>query len=97
MPRYDRHSDRFGASLIRRNRGEGSSGSAIFKAAEALRETELEAAQPEATAAAGGQESDDLESMSIDQLRELAKELDVPNRAQIIERDELVAAIRERM
>lgn len=97
MPRYDRHSDRSGASLIRPSRSEAPAGSAIFKAAEALRETELEAAQPEATGFASGSKSGDLESMSIDELRELAKELDVPNRGQIIEQDELIAAIRARM
>ena len=97
MPRYDRHSDRSGASLIRPSGSEAPSGSAIFKAAEALRETELAAAQPEAKGVEGESKSDDLESMSIDELRELAKDLDVPNRGQIIEQDELVAAIRARM
>jgi len=97
MPRYDRHSDRSGASLFRPSPSGGSSGSAIFKAAEALRETELEAAQPETAGATGGLESYDLAGMSIDELRELARELDVRNNGQIIERDELLAAIRDRL
>jgi hypothetical protein len=97
MPRYDRHSDRSGASLIRPSRSEAPSGSAIFKAAEALRETELEAARPEATGTEGRSKSDDLESMSVDELRGLATELDIPNRAQITEQDELIAAIRQRL
>ena len=97
MPRYDRHSDRSGASLIRPSRSEAPSGSAIFKAAEALRETELEAAQPEAMRAEGGSKVDDLETMSVDELRVLASKLDLPNRAQITEQDELIAAIRQRL
>lgn len=97
MPRYDRHSDRSGASLIRPSRSEAPAGSAIFKAAEALRETELEAAQPEATRAEAESKSADLESMSVDELRVLASELDIPNRDQITEQDELIAAIRCRM
>lgn len=97
MPRYDRHSDRSGASLIRPSRSEAPAGSAIFNAAEALRETELEAAQPESMRVVSGSRSGDLESMSIDELRALAKELDVPNLADIIEQDELIAELRRRM
>jgi hypothetical protein len=35
--------------------------------------------------------------MSIDELRAVANALDVPNRAQITEQDELIAAIRCRL
>jgi hypothetical protein len=96
MPRYDRHSD-FGDSPVRPQRDQSPSGSVIIKAAEALRDAELEAARPEPTEPQRPAKSADLDHMSIDELRELAKEMDIPNRAQITEQDELIAAIRERM
>lgn len=96
MPRYDRHSD-FRSSPLRSQREGSPSGSVILKAAQALRDTELEAAQPDLPTAATPPKSADLESLSIDELRELAKQLDIPNRAQITEQSDLIVAIRERM
>ena len=39
----------------------------------------------------------DLDQMSIDELRVLARQLDVPDRSTITEQDELIAAIRRRL
>jgi hypothetical protein len=66
---------------------------AMQDAAEALRQTELEAALPDIHSLTPAQ----LERMSIDELRAVANALDVPNRAQITEQDELIAAIRQRI
>ena len=68
---------------------------AVEGAAEALREVEVAAAQ---TPIELSKESnaDDLDTMSIDELRKIAASLDVPDRAQIIDREELTAAIRAR-
>jgi hypothetical protein len=66
--------------------------------AEALREVEVAATNPEPKALAG--EAGDgprLDYMNIDELRALAKELEVPERATITEKDELIAAIRQRL
>jgi hypothetical protein len=68
---------------------------AVEGAAEALREVEVEAAQTPA-ALATESSADDLDSMSIDELRKLAASLEVPNRARVTDREELVAAIRAR-
>jgi hypothetical protein len=73
----------------------GSSGSApdddaMGKAAEALRQAEVEAVLPDLNSL----EPSQLEHMSIDELRAVAKALDVPGRAQITEQDELIEAIR---
>jgi hypothetical protein len=64
-------------------------------AAEALRQADLEAAQEEFDLSS--LKLADLERMTIDELRVVAKQLDVPDRASIIEQDELIAAIRRRM
>jgi predicted Zn-dependent peptidase len=66
----------------------------IDGAAKELREIELESAQPAKPIAYAGNE--DLNAMSIDELREFAASLRVPNRAQVVSRDELIAAIRGR-
>jgi hypothetical protein len=59
-------------------------------AAEALRQAEVEAVNPDVSSLTAAQ----LEQLSIDELRAVAKALDVPGRAQITEQDELIAAIR---
>jgi hypothetical protein len=64
-------------------------------AAEAIRQAELEAVQTEANPLPPVSER--LEDMSIDELRKLAAELDVPDRGKIIEQDELIAAIKRRL
>jgi hypothetical protein len=66
---------------------------AIDVAAQALREAEIEATQPNRPAPDEVQ----LEQMSIDELRALAAKLDIPNRGAITERDRLIAALRARM
>lgn len=66
-------------------------------AAETVREVEVEAAEADAR----GDETIDvsklnkerLQHMNIDELRAIAKQLDVPDRETITEQDELVAAI----
>ena len=73
--------------------GSGPDDEAMEEAAESLREAEVEAAMPDVSNLTPSQ----LEHMSIDELRAVANALDVPNRAQIIEQDELIAAIRRRL
>jgi hypothetical protein len=65
---------------------------AIGSAAEALREVEVEAVKS-APEPSGGEP---LEQLSIDELRKIAASFDIPDRGQIIEREKLIAAIRER-
>ena len=90
-PHHDRFADNPGPTAAP---GEVDD-NALDNAAEALREVEIEAVKPE-NADAAAISSDTLERMSIDDLRRLAAKLDVPNRGAIIERDQLIAAIRER-
>lgn len=94
LPHYVRQSD---VPTISANpAGEVASGledGAIDNAAAALRAAELEAVQADLTS----NEIDRLDEMSIDELRQLAAELDVPDRGQIIEQDKLIAAIQQRM
>jgi hypothetical protein len=66
---------------------------AMDVAAQALREAEVEAVQPKRPAP----DAEQLEQLSIDELRALAAKLDVPNRGAITERDRLIAAIRARL
>jgi hypothetical protein len=70
--------------------GSGPDEDAMEEAAEALRQAEVEAVLPDLDAL----EPSQLEHMSIDELRAVAKALDVPGRAQITEQDELIEAIR---
>ena len=70
----------------------------IEDAAESLREADLEAVQ--STSAQKADRPDrtaNLEDWNIDELRSLAAELDIPDRAQIVETDDLIAAIRMRL
>jgi hypothetical protein len=69
---------------------------ALEDAAQRLREVEVEAAQPDPTDLSSLDPAQ-LDFMNIDALRVLAKERDVPDRATITEKDDLVAAIRERL
>jgi hypothetical protein len=98
-PHYDRHAD---DSAEQNDLHAVTAGSvdegALDHAAAALREVELQAAQPEpAVPPVSSLDADDLEAMNIDELRVVAKELDVPDRATITEKDELIAAIRQRL
>jgi hypothetical protein len=94
-PHYDRNFAISQESLRNGRADVASNEVAVEDAAEALREVEVEAAQAPA-ATSTGSSLDDLDAASIDDLRKLAASLDVPNRAQIIDRDELTAAIRAR-
>jgi hypothetical protein len=102
-PHYDRHADLSGAPTVQIKASAGPDDDAIDGAAEALRQADLEAGQTEVddrpadTEQRERIESSQLEDMSIDDLRALAAELDVPNRGQIIEQDELIEAIRQRL
>jgi hypothetical protein len=62
---------------------------AMADAAEAVREAEVEAAAPDVT----NLSKEKLQHMNIDELRAIAKQLDIPNRETITDQDELVAAI----
>jgi hypothetical protein len=71
---------------------------AIDNAAAALREVEVGSVQTEGSAQPiATPRSQDLDQMSIDDLRKLAAKLDIPDRGQIVEKDKLMAEIRLRM
>ena len=57
------------------------------------KQAEIEAASPDVSSL----DAAELEHMTIDELRAVANALDVPDRAQITEQDELIAAIRQRL
>jgi len=96
------HYDRFADASAEQNEelidpaGRGINDDALEGAAEALREVEVEAAQPDVPDISSLTPSQ-LEQMNIDELREIAKELDIPDRATITEKDELIEAIRIRL
>ncbi len=96
MPHYDRHAD---ISAEQNDFTEATSDdtdeAAMEDAAEALRQVEVEAVQDEPDISSI--DASQLDYMSIDELRVIAKQLDVPDRAQITEQDELIAAIRRRL
>jgi len=96
-PHYDRYADP-SAEQNASNAApvSGVDDQALEDAAEALRKVEVEAAQPEIPDVSSLDPSQ-LDKMSIDELRAVAKELDVPDRGKIIEQDELIAAIRRRL
>jgi hypothetical protein len=90
-PHYDRNFAESRESLVTDD-DEIEVGDPIEGAAEALREAEIESAQPDKSTAI--QTTDDLDAMSIDELRKLASTLNVPNREQVVSRDKLINAIR---
>jgi hypothetical protein len=97
-PHYDRHADPSAAQNDAHIAAAGGIDEAAMDvAAEALREVEVEAAQPEPEIPdVSSLDAIELESMNIDELRLVAKELDIPDRATITEKEELLAAIRQR-
>jgi hypothetical protein len=104
MPHYDRYADPSAEQNDLNTPSEaGIDNAALDGAAEALREVEVQAAKPEAPegrtdssiVSIDSLTSSQLESMNIDELRAVAKELDIPDRATITDRDELIAAIRQ--
>jgi hypothetical protein len=95
-PHYDRQFD----SSADTDKFDSSPGgplddAAAENAAGALREAEIEAAQEESDAPKV--DNSRLEQMSIDELRALARELEIPDRGTIIEQDELIVEIRKRL
>jgi hypothetical protein len=90
-PHYDRTSEFANSSVAQGEMAGGPEDDAIDDAAQALREAEIEAVKTNPPPS----DADRLETMSIDELRKLAAELGVPDRAQIVEQDELIAAIRQ--
>src|SRR4051812_35469018 len=93
VPHYDRHGGLREPSVGQSDSGFDDDADAMDEAAQALREAEVEAVRP----ANAATDETRLEDMSIDDLRALAAELDVPNCGAITEQDFLIAAIRERM
>jgi hypothetical protein len=81
---------RYPSDVFPAGEGTGPDPHAMENAAEALRAAEVEAAEPDVSNLTAA----DLEAMNIDELRAVAKVLDVPDRETITEQDELVAAIR---
>jgi hypothetical protein len=93
----DKKVERKPAAIYPPSEGSGPDPAALDDAAEALRAVEVEAVDPEPHPDREMYESRELESLNIDELRRLAKELDVPDRETITESDELIAAIRQRI
>jgi hypothetical protein len=93
VPRYDRHGGLREPSAGQSDSVFDDDADAMDEAAQALREAEVEAVQR----ANATSDETRLEDLSIDELRALAAELDVPNCGAITEQDLLIAAIRERM
>lgn len=90
---FDRHAGSSESNVAQSEYGGGPEADAMDVAAEALRQAEVEAVQPDVSAIDPSQ----LESMSIDELRAIAGALDVPDRGKITEQDELIAAIRRHL
>jgi len=98
-PHYDRYVDpNAEQNDLHMASADGVGDEAMDDAAEALREVEVEAAQPEPEIPdLSSLDPAQLDSMNIDELRAIARELDIPDRATITEKDELIAAIRQRL
>jgi hypothetical protein len=95
-PHYDRHIDLTGnAESSEASPGGPLDDAAAENAAGALREVEIEAAQEDSDVP--NVDSSRLEQMTIDELRVLARKLDIPDRGTIIEQDELIEEIRKRL
>jgi hypothetical protein len=96
MPHYDRHADASAEqNSFEESRETHIDTDAAEVAADALRQADLDAAQEEfdlSSIRAG-----DLATMSIDELRVIARQLDIPDRSKITEQDELIAAIKQRL
>jgi hypothetical protein len=77
------------------NVGSGPDDEAMEDAAEALRQAEIDAVQPDPDVRSLN--AVQLGQMSIDELRAVARVLDVSDRSKITEQDELIEAIRRRL
>jgi hypothetical protein len=98
MPHYDRNA----AASAEQNEFREPEGpvdeAAMEDAAEAIREVEIKAVRPDPEIPnISALDAAKLERMSIDELRVIAKELDIPHRSQITEQDELIAEIKKRL
>ena len=93
MPHYDRNAGPYQSTSPKGESVFDDDTDAMDEAAQALREAELESVRPDFKPTVAS----NLETLSIDELRKLAAQLDVPNRGAITEQDQLIAAIRERM
>lgn len=94
-PHYERPLSTVGRESTRSTIGSGPDDEAMEDAAEALRQAEVEAVQPDPDV--DSLSASQLERMSIDELRAVARVLDVPDRSKITEQDELIEAIRRRL
>jgi hypothetical protein len=94
-PHYERPQPHAETELAPSNIGSGPDEDAMEDAAEALRQVEVEAVQPDPDVSSLS--AAELNEMSIDELRAVARVLDVPDRSKITEQDELIDAIRHRL
>jgi hypothetical protein len=94
-PHYERPLPASSADSAHSTIGSGPDDEAMEDAAEALRQAEVEAVQPDPDV--NSLSASQLERMSIDELRAVARVLDVPDRSKIIEQDDLIEAIRRRL
>jgi hypothetical protein len=94
-PHYERPSPASGEDRAHSTMGSGPDEDAMEDAAEALRQAEVEAVQPDPDV--DSLTPSELDQMSIDELRAVARVLDVPDRSKITEQDELIEAIRRRL
>jgi hypothetical protein len=94
-PHYERPESLAETTPVPSNIGSGSDDAAMEDAAEALRQVEVEAVQPDPDVSSLS--ASELDEMSIDELRAVARVLDVPDRSKITEQDELIDAIRRRL
>jgi hypothetical protein len=93
VPRYERKAGAYERAPSQSDSVFDDDENAMDVAAQALREAEIEAIQPKRPAP----DVEQLEKLSIDELRALAAKLSVPNRETLTERDRLIAALRARM
>jgi hypothetical protein len=98
-PHYDRPQQVDSGSIAESgSQNSGLNEEVMAEAAEALRVADVESVQEEVREIDPvGITPEQLEQMSIDELRALAAVFNVPDRAQITEQDELIAEIKKRL
>jgi Rho termination factor-like protein len=98
MPHYDRNAGTSAEQNEFREVEGPIDEAAMEDAAEAIRDVEIKAVCPDPDLPdLTTLDAAKLERMSIDELRVVAKELDVPDRSKITEQDELIAEIKKRL
>jgi len=95
MPHYDRNASPAAEQNDLATSANIGEETAVENAAAALREVEVEAVKEEPVSEST--KMDRLDSMTIDELREIARDLSIPDRGTIIDQDELIAEIRKRL